>query len=216
MKRIFDILMSSIAILFFLPFGIVIIIILKFTGEGEIFYPQARIGEGGKTFGLLKFATMLKESPNLATGDITLKNDPRVLPLGQYLRKTKLNEMPQLLNILKGDMSIIGPRPLTPTNFSYYSDDIKKEIIKVKPGLSGIGSIVFRDEELILANSKKSHVDCYKEDIATYKGALEIWYIKNRSIILDIKLILLTVWIVLAPCSEVYRSVLKDLPERAA
>ncbi len=214
MKRLFDILVSVTALLCFLPFGIIISIILKFTGEGEIFYPQARIGKGGQTFGLLKFATMLKESPNLASGDITLKNDPRVLRFGKHLRITKINEVPQLLNILKGDMSIIGPRPLTARNFDCYPEHVKKEITKVRPGLSGIGSIVFRDEESIIANSNKSYIDCYKEDISTYKGDLELWYIKNNSFFLDIKLILLTIWIVLIPKSDLYKKVLKGLPER--
>ncbi len=214
MKRIFDVLVSSVALLCFLPLGIIISIILKFSGEGEIFYPQTRIGKGGKGFGLLKFATMLKESPNLGTGDITLKNDPRVLRLGKYLRITKLNEVPQLLNILKGDMSIIGPRPLTLKNFDCYSEHVKKAIIKIRPGLSGIGSIVFRDEESIISNSRKSHIDCYKEDISTYKGDLELWYTENASFILDIKLILLTIWIVLVPKSEIYNRVLNGLPER--
>ena len=214
MKRTFDILLSSASLLCFLPFGIIISIILKFSGEGEIFYPQSRIGKGGETFELLKFATMLKESPNLGTGDITLQNDPRVLRFGKYLRITKLNEVPQLFNILKGDMSIIGPRPLTPKNFDCYTEHFKTEITKVRPGLSGIGSIVFRDEESIIANSSKSHIDCYKEDISPYKGNLELWYIKNLSFLLDIKLILLTIWIVMVPKSTLFRKVLKNLPER--
>ena len=122
------------------------------------------MGKGGKTFGLIKFATMLKDSPKLGTGDITVKNDPRMMPLGPFLRKTKLNEIHQLLNILKGDMSLIGPRPLTPNNFEYYSDEVKAGIAKLQPGLSGVGSIVFRDEESIIASSGKSHLDCYKEE----------------------------------------------------
>jgi len=107
MQRFFDIFFSSLALLILLPLLIPIAIILKFTGEGEVFYIQQRMGKGGSMFGLLKFATMLKDSPNIGTGTITVKNDPRVLPIGSFLRKTKINELPQLINILRGDMSII-------------------------------------------------------------------------------------------------------------
>src|SRR5207237_6029984 len=86
--------------------------LLRVTGEGEVFYRQERVGRGGKRFRILKFATMLKDSPNLSGGDITVDKDPRVLPCGHFLRKTKINELPQLLNVIDGDMSIIGPRPL--------------------------------------------------------------------------------------------------------
>ena len=98
-------------------------------------------------FKLYKFATMLKNSPNIGTGTITIENDPRVLPFGHFLRKSKINELPQLINILLGDMSVIGPRPLTPENNNLYSENVKDKLAKVRPGLSGVGSIIFRDEE---------------------------------------------------------------------
>ena len=107
---------------------IIIFILLKFTGEGDIFFYQDRIGKNGKYFKLYKFATMLRNSPNIATGTITIKNDPRILPLGRILRKTKINELPQLFNILIGDMSFIGPRPLTPQNFKYYDTKTQNTI----------------------------------------------------------------------------------------
>ncbi|MFC1585323.1 sugar transferase [Fibrobacterota bacterium] len=214
MKRSFDILMSFMALMCFLPIGLILAVALRCTGEGEIFFLHPRIGKGRNKFGLIKFATMLKDSPNIGTGDITLKNDPRLMPLGPFLRKTKLNEIPQLLNILKGDMSIIGPRPVTPKHFEYYPEQVKEEIGRVRPGLSGIGSIVFRDEESILAGSGKDYISCYKEDIAPYKGALESWYVKNRSFALDIKLIFLTLWVVFFPRSELFKKVLKNVPFR--
>ena len=114
MERFFDILFSGIAILILSPLFIVVILILRFTGEGEIFFLQDRIGKGGNKFKLFKFVTMIKNSPDMGTGTITIKNDPRILPFGKFLRKTKINELPQLLNIFFGDMCIIGPRPLTP------------------------------------------------------------------------------------------------------
>ena len=96
------------------PLLLPLMFILRVTGEGEIFFPQSRVGRGGKDFKLYKFATMLKDSPNMGTGTVTVKNDPRVLPMGGFLRKTKINELPQLINIFNGDMSVIGPRPSNP------------------------------------------------------------------------------------------------------
>ncbi len=214
MKRALDIILSALALLVFLPFGIVFAIALRLTGEGEIFYLQPRVGKGRKTFGLIKFATMLKDSPNLGTGDITVKSDPRMMPLGPFLRKTKLNEVPQLLNIIKGDMSIVGPRPLTPKNFSYYPESSRKKIAQLTPGLTGIGSIVFRDEESLIAQSQKEYIDCYKEDISPYKGMLEEWYHDHMSFKTDILIIFLTSWVIISPNSYLYKRVFKDLPER--
>ena len=214
MKRLLDIVISLIAILLFLPFGLMIAVILRLTGEGEVFYVQPRVGKDGRFFGLIKFVTMLKDSPNIGTKTVTVRNDPRVLPFGRLLRKAKLNEVPQLLNVLKGDMSIVGPRPLTPETFAYFPPDIQEQVIKVKPGLTGIGSIVFRDEESIVAMSKKSIIDCYREDVAPYKGELELWYIENKSLWLDLKLIFLTALVVINPHNMLYRKVVPDLPQK--
>ena len=102
MERFFDILFSLMALLLFSPMLLLISIMLKFTGEGEVFFLQERIGRDGRKFNLYKFVTMLKDSPNIGTGTVTVKDDPRVLPLGKFLRKTKVNELPQLLNIFVG------------------------------------------------------------------------------------------------------------------
>ncbi len=214
MKRLLDIVISLSAILLFLPFGLMIAVILRLTGEGEVFYVQPRVGKDGRFFGLIKFVTMLKDSPNIGTKTVTVRNDPRVLPFGRLLRKAKLNEVPQLLNVLKGDMSIVGPRPLTPETFAYFPPDIQEQVVKVKPGLTGIGSIVFRDEESIVAMSKKSTIDCYREDVAPYKGELELWYIENKSLWLDLKLIFLTALVVINPRNILYKKVVPDLPQR--
>ncbi len=214
MKRFIDIVLSGLALIILSPLLIPIAIILKLTGEGEIFYIQPRVGKAGQLFGLIKFATMLKDSPNLPGGDVTLANDPRVLPVGRFLRKTKINELPQLWNILKGDMSIVGPRPLTPRNFEFYSKKIQEKVITMPPGLTGIGSIVFRDEESIIASSPKTATLCYQEDIAPFKGELELWYKNNQSFWLDLLLMLLTAWVVIAPGSRFYENYLKGLPER--
>jgi len=212
MTRFFDILFSSLALLLLSPILIVVAIILRFTGEGEVFFRQQRVGEGGRMFGLLKFATMLRDSPNLGSGLLTVKNDPRVLPFGRFLRKTKLNELPQLINIFVGDMSVIGPRPQARPHFEVYSEAVKVRLKTVRPGLSGIGSIVFRDEENILecaADKERFYADV----IAPYKGALECWYIDRQGLVMYFTLIWLTIVAVLAPSSSAYRSVLRDLPE---
>ncbi len=124
MKRLFDLLIAVPAFLILLPFGLMIAVILRLTGEGYIFFIQQRVGMGNSRFGLLKFATMLKDSPK--TGTITAKNDPRILPVGRYLRITKINELPQILNVIKGDMSIVGPRPLVEEEFVLYPDNMKE------------------------------------------------------------------------------------------
>ena len=115
MERFFDVIFSGLALLVLSPLLVPIVLILMFSGEGEIFFFQERIGKDGKVFKLFKFATMLKDSPNIGTGTVTMKGDPRILPVGKFLRKTKINELPQLLNIFFGDMSVIGPQT---TDFS--------------------------------------------------------------------------------------------------
>lgn len=215
MQRFFDIVFTSLALLVLSPLILPLIIILRFSGEGEVFYKQNRVGINGKSFGLLKFATMLKNSPNLGAGYMTVKNDPRILPLGNFLRKTKINELPQLVNIFLGDMSIIGPRPLTQDHFDVYSPIVQEAIASLRPGLSGLGSIVFRDEEEML----HQHTDAkqfYKENIAPYKGSLEAWYVKNNGLLTYFILIALTAWVVIFSKSKAVWKVFPSLPSPPA
>ncbi|MEX1241541.1 MAG: sugar transferase [Cyclobacteriaceae bacterium] len=213
MQRLFDIVLSLAILSILSSLFLIIMLILRFTGEGEVFYRQQRVGRGGKLFGVFKFATMVKNSSKMGTGFITTKNDPRVLPFGKILRKTKLNEIPQILNILIGDMSFVGPRPQVPKHYGIYSKEVKDELNKIRPGLTGIGSIFFRDEESILEkNMHLSYEDCYTDVIAPYKGKLELWYVKHRSLTLYIALILLTVWVVMFPGSKLPLKVFKTLP----
>ncbi len=215
MQRFFDIVFSSAALIVLSPLLVLVVIILKFTGEGEVFYVQERVGKDGKMFGLLKFATMLKDSPNMGTGTITVKGDPRVLPFGKFLRKTKINELPQLINILKGDMSIIGPRPQDMRCFVVFNEKDKENIKKVRPGLSGIGSIIFRDEEGIMSREEiKDKIAFYDNVISPYKGEVESWYVEHQNIGLYFKLIWLTVKVVIFPHHEIhYAKLFKDFPE---
>lgn len=212
MQRFFDVIFSGLALLVLAPLLIPIGGMLRFTGEGEIFFVQQRVGKDGKRFGLLKFATMLKDSPNMGTGTVTVKNDARILPLGHFLRKTKINELPQLINILIGDMSVIGPRPQAQRCFDAFPSDVQVEIVKVHPGLSGIGSIVFRDEENLLHNAT-DQVAFYDNVIAPYKGELEKWYIHNQSLKNYFLIIFLTAWVVLFSKSPIVWKVFPNLPQ---
>lgn len=214
LKRLLDIVVSFIAIVILLPLLIPVMIGLKLTGEGYIFYKQKRIGLNNKYFYILKFATMLKDSPNMGSGSITLRNDPRVTPMGGFLRKTKINELPQIFNILLGDISLVGPRPLVDKTFNAYSEEVRKVIYKVKPGLTGIGSIVFRDEESLISNSDLEPHAYYEKVIAPYKGELEMWYQKNASMWTDIKIIFLTAWVVMFSKSELPYKMFDSLPDK--
>lgn len=211
MQRFFDILFSGMALIVLAPFLLLVVIVLRFTGEGEIFFLQERVGKYGKPFKLYKFATMLKNSPNIGTGTVTMKDDPRVLPVGKFLRKTKINELPQLLNIFLGDMSLVGPRPQTPRCFNAFPIDMQKIIVKIKPGLSGLGSIIFRGEEDILAGHAGS-VDFYDHIIAPYKGRVEAWYVNRQTLFTYFAVIFLTVWVVMFPASALIWLVFKGLP----
>lgn len=212
MIRIFDIILSFIAIVILFPFMLPIVIGLKLTGEHDVFYTQERIGRYGKPFKLLKFATMLRNSPNMAGGMFTSENDPRILPMGRFLRKTKINELPQLLNILFGQMSVIGYRPTIKKTYDSFPDEVKKAIYGARPGLSGIGSIVFRDEEEMLQKVENKEV-FFKAVVLPYKGRLEAWYAEHRSVSLYFKLIFLTIDAVLHPGSKEWVKLSSDLPE---
>jgi lipopolysaccharide/colanic/teichoic acid biosynthesis glycosyltransferase len=215
MQRFLDILLSGLALLALMPLLVPVVVILRLTGEREVFFRQERIGLGGRPFGLLKFATMLKDSPNIGPGTITVKDDPRVLPFGRFLRKTKLNELPQLVNIVKGDMSLIGPRPQTRRCFHAFPAEARAKIVEVRPGLSGIGSIVFRGEEEMYGDTDNPD-RLYDEVIMPYKGELERWYVNHQTLGNYFLLILLTVLVVLRPHSRVLWRVFPDLPRAPA
>lgn len=213
-KRILDVILATIAIFVLSPLFIPVMLVLLFTGEHYIFYLQKRVGYKNKAFLIIKFATMLKESPNLGTGSLTLRNDPRVLPIGVFLRKTKINELPQLFNVILGNMSVVGPRPHMEVDFLKFPEHIQTVICNSKPGITGIGSIIFRDEEKWISNAQGDKHKFYKTKIAPYKGELEIWYQNNLSLLTDLKLIFLTIWVIINPGSKLVFHVFKDLPSK--
>jgi lipopolysaccharide/colanic/teichoic acid biosynthesis glycosyltransferase len=209
--RTFDILLSALAIIVLFVFMLPIAIALKLTGEHYIFYGQTRVGRYAKDFKLLKFATMLKDSPNLPGGLYTSKNDPRLLPMGKFLRKTKINELPQLLNIFIGQMSVVGYRPTVREHYDAYPEMERQKLYTVRPGLTGIGSIVFRNEEEILQqfDDKKQ----FQHDVINpYKAKLEAWYVDHASLWNYFKVIAVTAVVVVKPDSDIWKKAFHGLP----
>lgn len=212
LKRLIDLLISFVALVLLSPILIPSIIILLLTGEHEVFYKQKRVGYKNRPFSIWKFATMMKNSPNIGTGEITLRNDPRVTKFGKLLRMTKVNELPQIINVLKGDMSIVGPRPLMEVSFKLYNDEVQRIIYNSKPGITGIGSLIFRDEEKLLSDAADPRA--MYAAIYPYKGSLELWYQEHASVYTDLMIIFLTAWSIVFPKNQLVNKVFKDLPVR--
>lgn len=213
-KRIFDIVLATLALCLTFWFLLPCMLILWLTGEHRVWYLQKRVGYRNQYFGIIKFATMLKDSPNMGTGSLTLRRDPRVLPFGNFLRRTKINELPQIFNVLRGTMSIVGPRPQMEVDFYRFPKHVQEHIYDVPPGITGIGSLVFRDEERILSAPGVDPIQIYCDHIAPYKGELELWYHQHASLWVDFKLIVLTAWCIFFPKTRAYHKWFKDLPEQ--
>jgi lipopolysaccharide/colanic/teichoic acid biosynthesis glycosyltransferase len=194
-----------------LPLIVVLILLLKFTGDGEVFYLQERVGYKNRRFLIWKFATMSRNAHKIGTGEFTVTNDPRLIPMGKFLRKSKLNELPQIFNILKGDMTLVGPRPFIPTAFQRYSEEVQKKIYNVKPGITGIGSVVFRDEEQLVSNC--TDFEKLYRNINGYKGKLEMWYQENLSFKTDLCIIFLTAYSIIFPKQNLTSKFFKNLPQ---
>lgn len=212
MVRFFDILFSSTAFLIVSPIFFIVIIILRFTGENKVFYLQERIGKEEKIFKLIKFVTMVENSEEIG-GDVTVKNDPRILPFGSFLRNSKINELPQLINIIVGDMSVVGFRPQTKNSFNLFSDSSRKKISKNRPGLTGIGSLYFSNEEELLDSQKGRDINFYETIIVPHKENLEIWWCKNNNLVTYFYCIFLTALAVFVSRSLVERLLWESLPE---
>ena len=186
MKRFLDIICAAFGLILLLPLLCPLAILLRMTGEGKVFYRQERMGFGLKPFFILKFATMLDNSPSLGSGDITLKNDPRVLPVGRVLRKTKINELPQLWNVLVGEMSLIGPRPEQVDLIDLIEEEIPMFSLRhsIRPGITGWAQV---------------HQG-YVNDIRNLptKLSYDLWYINNVSGLVDISIAIRTLKILIA------------------
>ena len=157
---------------------------------------------------------MLKNSINMATGSLTLRNDPRILPMGKFLRKTKINELPQFINVVKGDMSVVGPRPQMEIDFLKYPELVQEKLYDFKPGITGVQQVIFRDEEKWISECDGDKHEFYKNHIAPYKGELELWYQKNVSASTDLKIIFLTCWVILFSKSNLPYRLLNNLPNK--
>ena len=213
-KRCCDLLLAFMALLLTGWFLLPCMLILWCTGEHCIWYLQKRIGYKNQYFSIIKFATMLLASPSLGTGSLTTRNDPRVLPFGKFLRKTKINELPQIFNVFNGSMSIVGPRPQMEVDFYRFPKNVQDHIYDVIPGITGIGSVIFRDEEFYMSQPGIDPIVFYTEKIAPYKGEVELWYQKQKSLWVDFKIIFLTAWVIVFPKSELPFKWFKDLPEK--
>ncbi|KJD36044.1 glycosyl transferase [Tamlana sedimentorum] len=190
-KRCFDIFFSITGLLILFPLLICIAILVKFDSKGSVFFKQTRIGKNNKKFTLFKYRTMFissKTSSNLTIGN----NDARITNLGYYLRKHKLDELPQLFNILKGDMSFVGPRPEIPYFVKKYKPEYL-EVLNVKPGLTGLASLKYKNEDELLKNTQNPET-VYLNTILPDKIKLNKTYINSQSLALDIKILIKTIF----------------------
>ncbi len=189
LKRIFDITFSLFGLIILLPFMLIIAILIKIDSKGPVFFKQIRVTKNGKEFKIFKYRTMRVGSDKYS--QITVGKDGRITKIGSFLRKYKLDEIPQLINVLIGDMSLVGPRPEVPKYVALYTDE-QKEILKVRAGITDYASIEFSDENDLLASEEEPE-KAYIEKIMPKKIELNKKYLSEISILTDIKIILLTI-----------------------
>lgn len=186
-KRLFDILIAFLGLILLAPVFIIIAIFIKFTSNGAIFFKQERIGLNGKVFKIYKFRTMVKGADAIGL-KITVANDNRITRVGKFLRETKLDELPQLINVLIGEMSLVGPRPEVAQYVASYSEQIKQKVLSVKPGITDWASIMMLNESELLAKELNPH-KAYLEKILPIKLELAIKYVDTRSFRQDMKIL---------------------------
>lgn len=189
MKRIFDIFFSIVALLLFLPFGIIIFILISVESKGGVFYFQERIGKNGVPFKLFKFRTMKSNADKEGKLTIGMK-DSRITKIGYYLRKFKLDEFPQFINVLIGEMSVVGPRPEVKEYVDLYNKE-QQQILNVKPGITDFASLEYFDENRLLGESTNPR-ETYINEIMPAKIELNKKYIQNPRLLVDIKIIFQT------------------------
>jgi lipopolysaccharide/colanic/teichoic acid biosynthesis glycosyltransferase len=212
MKRPTEFLAALLLTILLLPVWLPILVIQLLTGNRSVFYLSERVGLNGRRFTMYKFTTMYEGSPDILTREITVKDDPRILPFGKFIRKTKLDELPQLLNILKGDIGFVGPRPLPPRHFHYYTKEQQEVISRMKPGITGLASVYFRNEAVLFDHYDTPPEECYATVITPRKAALEMWYYKNRSVWLDLKILLCTAVVIFQKNSPLPEKLFKKAP----
>ena len=189
-KRIFDFVCSGIGLIILSPVLIVIAIMIKKGSDGPIFFKQIRVGENGENFEILKFRTMVVDAEKLGR-QITVGNDNRITKVGGFLRKYKLDELPQLINVFKGDMSLVGPRPEVPRYVKLYTEEQRK-VLNVKPGITDLASLKYKDENELLGKAENPD-ECYINTNMPDKLALNLEYINKSNIFYDIYIIITTI-----------------------
>ncbi|MGN0144108.1 MAG: sugar transferase [Clostridium sp.] len=189
-KRIFDIICSGLGLIVLSPFLIFIAIRIKMESDGPVLFKQIRVGEKGREFKILKFRTMVVDAEKLGR-QITVGNDSRITKVGGFLRKYKIDELPQLINVFKGDMSLVGPRPEVPRYVNMYTQEQRK-VLNVKPGITDLASIRYRDENELLGKAENPD-EFYINTIMPDKLALNMEYINKSNIFLDVYIILKTI-----------------------
>lgn len=191
-KRFFDVCASAVGLAILLPFFAVVAVLIKLTSKGPVFFRQTRVGLDGREFDVFKFRTMVQDAPSRGK-QITVYGDPRITGFGRYLRKAKLDEFPQLINVLAGDMSLVGPRPEVPRYVAMYNDD-QRQVLSVRPGVTDYASITYFDENAVLAASSDPE-RTYIEEVMPHKIQINLNYLKRRSLLEDFRIILATAYL---------------------
>ena len=212
-KRFFDIVFALMGIVITGPFLLLSILIILISGETKPLFIQLRVGKDRQLFRFYKLRTM-KRTQSQNSGPITFHGDDRITKVGLFLRWSKMDEFPQFFNVLNGDLSFVGPRPLMPETFYAYDKSTQKRIAKVKPGITGVGSVVFRNEALLLKQAgENKQKDFYLNKILPYKGELEEWYVKHQSFGVDLKLLFFSAAVIAYSRMTGLHNYFKNLPK---
>ena len=193
-KRLFDVLVAVAGLLVLSPLFALVALAIKLTSRGPVFFRQERVGRDFKRFHIYKFRTMVVDAPRLG-GQLTAGRDPRITSIGHLLRKTKLDELPQLLNVLSGEMSLVGPRPEVPKYVEMFRPQFA-EVLSVRPGITDLASVKYRDENEILGQADDPEA-AYVNQVLPDKLALATEYVRRASFWFDVRLIFATFWKVL-------------------
>lgn len=193
-KRAFDLVGSLLALIALSPVLLIAAILIKLDSPGPVLYMAERIGKGGRSFKMVKFRTMIADAARLGPG-ITYKADPRITRVGRFLRRTHIDEWPQFFNILRGDMSFVGPRPEAPTYVERYTPQ-QREVLKARPGMTGLAQVLYMQTEAAMLDATTLD-EVYLNEILPKKLELDLQYIQNQSFLLDLKLLIQTLFVTL-------------------